>query len=117
VKDDDQFDLDLGKADRDAAMDLIEGNTNPDWKIFMLERIKEAARMYAFFTTDHVFDLASQHNAPDVHDLRALGPLMNEAHRLGICQPTDRFELCRRRSRHAAPIRIWQSLLRPAGSP
>jgi hypothetical protein len=103
------------KVARDEAMDRIERNTNPEWQRFMYRIIVEVARRHAFFATDRVFARAFEHdNVPPVHDRRALGPIMKHAEKLGICRPTPKFELCRRRSRYAAPLRVWKSLIHAA---
>jgi hypothetical protein len=47
----------------------------------------------------------------ETHDYRALGPCMKSAQRLGYIEPTDRFRNTERASRHAAPIRLWASLI------
>jgi hypothetical protein len=106
------FNLPAAKAARDAAIDLIEEHTNPQWIVFMLTIIRDVARQRLYFTTDHVLQLASQRSSqPFVHDLRALGPLMLRSSRDRVCEATTEFSLCKRRSRHAAPIRVWRSLL------
>jgi|SRR5215831_16281439 len=106
-----QFNLPAAKAVRDAAIDLIERHTNPEWIAFMLTIIHDIARKRLYFTADHVLQLAEERGQPFVHDLRALGPLMLRSQRDKVCEATNEFSQCRRRSRHAAPIRVWRSLL------
>jgi hypothetical protein len=107
----DLFNLDVSRAVRDASMDLIEGNTSKAWRDAMMGLTEEVAKIREYFTSDHVFYLASKRKMPFIHDRRAFGPIIKAAQRDGICQPTERFIPCRRKTRHAAPLRVWRSLI------
>jgi hypothetical protein len=107
----DLFDKDAARAARDASMDLVESNTSQAWRDAMRGITEDIARAREFFTSDAVFYLAGKRNMPFIHDRRAYGPVIMQARRDGICEPTDRFIQCRRESRHAAPLRVWRSLI------
>lgn len=107
----DLFDLPAGKAARDAAMDQIDENANEEWRLFMLEVIRETARRYEFFTTDRIYATASERNTPYVHDRRALGPLMTQMQKAFVIEPTERFDSSQRPVAHASPKRVWRSLI------
>ena len=77
----------------------------------MYECIVVVARRKPFFTSDDVELRRARIGGPTTHENRAFGPLMLQAQREGICQPTGRFEASRRRVLHASPRRVWQSLV------
>jgi hypothetical protein len=107
----DLFDKDAARVARDASMDLIESNTSQAWHDAMMAITIQVAEIREFFTSDAVFYVASKRNMPFIHDRRAYGPIIKAAQKAGVCRPTERFIQCRRQSRHAAPLRVWQSLI------
>ena len=107
----DLFNLGASRAERDASMDAIEGSTSKAWRDAMMGLITDVAKIRKLFTSDHVFYLADKRDMPFIHDRRAFRPIIKAAQRDGICRPTDHFIPCRRTSRHAAPLRVWQSLI------
>lgn len=100
-----------GERERDRGMGRAYRAANPAWKAFMYECIVVVARRKQYFTTDDVETRRVRIGGPTTHENRALGPLMRQAHRDGICYPTERFEPSRRAMEHARPLRVWQSLV------
>lgn len=107
-----QLDLLDAIAARDEAMRRVEDNADVDWAAYMERCIARIAKTMPLFTSDDVFELAaSNNNAPTTHEPRALGPLMVRAAKSGLCAATETFRQSVRRSRHAAPLRVWRSLI------
>jgi len=93
---------------KDEAMNRVDKHADAVWKLAALHAVAEAARTLSEFTTDAVVPLINP-NAT-THDLRALGPVMTRAAKLGWIEkspmpfiPTPR--------RHMAPLQVWRSLL------
>lgn len=101
------------KAARDKAMADAEGGALPEWSILMGELVEQVARTMPRFTADDVFDLlAERPGAPTTHDSRAFGPVMMRAAKKGLCKQADcRPVKSRRKTLHASPITVWDSLI------
>lgn len=106
-----QMDLVEAWAARDEAVRRVALNAPQDWKDAALKAVFEIANTWESFTTDDVVDFLERVEAPQTHELRALGAIMQSAQREGWISPTDRFRATKRKSRHAAPVRIWRSLI------
>lgn len=84
---------------------------NPAWAALMLHIVRQVARTKRRFTSDDVFALA---RAIDVthgtRDLRAFGPVMHLAAKLGYCRKARCAPVnSARPSLHASPRTVWQS--------
>lgn len=104
----DAYAADLAKQD---ALTRVAQNADADWKTVALECVKTVAARQAELTTDDIWQELARY-AIGTHENRALGPVMNAAHRAGFITPTARYVNCERVSRHKAPIRVWQSRLK-----
>ena len=106
------FDYEAAKYAKTVAMDQVDLNANPVWKDLMLELVRVVALTHASFTTDDVMILYREiEDAPTTHDLRALGPVMNKAAKLGYCEKTNTVDGSIRPSNHQRPLAIWKSLI------
>lgn len=100
----DLTDLPLGQALRDAALATHKVNHAED-----VRRVREelARRFKGFpgltFTSDVVSDVVEQMGL-GVGDTRWTGSILKG---WGMVHPTDQFVPSRRKSRHAAPVRVW----------
>lgn len=111
-----QADLFAAKAARDASMEQAEANADVLWRLAAFDAIVAVAREQPFLTTDHVVERMRPGGA-QTHEWRALGPIMLRAAREGVIKKSGLPSvLCRRRSRHAAPITVWRSLLYEGGA-
>lgn len=102
---------DDAKKARDAAMAQVDQNASTAWKAFVYECIAIIARQKQIFTTDDVERLRKERGGPTTHEPRALGPLMMNARRNGLCKPTDKFMNSTQPVCHARPMRVWKSLM------
>lgn len=100
---------------RDEGMSRGADAANAAWKTFMLATVKQAALSKERFTADDVFDIvAATPNPPVTHDKRAFGHVMRQAARSGFCKKADCAAVqSRRRTLHASPIQVWDSLIYP----
>lgn len=97
-----------------VAMDQVEANANYEWREYMLDRLWEVALDFPRFTSDDVYDYyyAAPGPRPVTHEQRAMGPVFNAAAKLGFCRKAPIAAVSsRRRSRHAAPLTVWDSLI------
>jgi len=97
-----------------SAMDQVEENANELWLEFMADLVWDVCRMKKQFTTDDVFDLYDEapEGKPTTHELRAMGPVMSRVAKEGLCKKANVLgQSSRRRSRHAAPLTVWDSLI------
>lgn len=94
-------------AARDAAMEQINDNTKAAWREAALDAIHQTARLHKEFIVDDVWDYLETDE--EIHDKRAIGPLMRVAQREGWIAPTDKFRPSRVVHHHATPRRVWKS--------
>lgn len=111
---DDQLDLFLertGEQLRDEAMNQVERHAGEDWKEDAFNIVYAIALKNEFFTADDYHEAARRTDLPNPPDNRAWGPVLLSAIREGICEPTGRWRKTQRSVRHAAPTRIYRSLV------
>jgi hypothetical protein len=82
------------------------------WLETALAAVTALARERATFTADDVWNTGLK----PPREPRALGAVLTILRRDGVVEPTGEFRPTVRRSRHAAPIRVWHSLI-AAGVP
>jgi hypothetical protein len=97
-------------AERDAAMNSVEGNTDSNWLRAAETVIKMLAKSRVNgFTTDDVWEQLDRIGMTgQVHDNRALGPVMKRCARDKIIVLTDKYAPSARR--HCAPIKVWRGV-------
>jgi len=96
------------------AMAQVEANANQAWIEFMLDMLYEVALDRRRFTADDVYDVyyAWPEPKPRTHEPRAMGPVFNKAAKLGYCEKANvPASPSRRRSLHASPRTVWNSLV------
>jgi hypothetical protein len=107
----DGFDPAGGDRDKEEGMERARRAAAPAWRTWFAQAIVEVAKKKPFFTTDDVERLRIHRAGPTTHEYRAIGPLMLEAARNGVCAATDDWAESRRRVNHRRPLRVWQSLI------
>ena len=97
-------------AERDAAMESVEGNTDSNWLRAADTAVTWLAKSAVNgFTTDDVWRyLDNLGMTGQVHDNRALGPVMKRCANAGLIVPTGDYRPSHRR--HCAPIRVWRGI-------
>jgi hypothetical protein len=100
------------EAAKKEGMDRAERHANEEWKRIMYELIVQVARRRRRLTADDVYDLYYQTGqTADTHEHRALGPVFTNAAKAGVIKKTAFFIKSRRKSKHASPLQIWESLI------
>jgi hypothetical protein len=97
-------------------MDRALEAADEDWAAFMFRAVVNVAKRKEFFYGDDLERYRQQHNGPSTHENRALGPLMLQARRSLICEPTDRWVCSSQSINHRRPMRVWRSLVHVAPS-
>jgi hypothetical protein len=102
--------LEAADAEQQHQLELADeaiaavGEHAPDvWMAQAVAAVHELCRTRPRFTADDVWQRVG--NPPEP---RALGAVMRQVKREGVCEPTDQFVTSERR--HGAPIRVWRSL-------
>jgi hypothetical protein len=110
---DDLFSYAAAQEAKHDGMERADANADSAWKTVMAELVVRVARQRRMFTADDVFSLFHEEGyTVATHDRRAFGPVMTRAAKSGVCKKFDGPQaICRRRSRHAAPIQVWESLI------
>jgi hypothetical protein len=102
----------------DEGMDRCDEHAQVLWKRVVDGCILAVARRLPEFTCDDVLEeLEKLPEAPDTHNLAALGPRMKEVSRtLGYMEATDRVKRSKRPLKHGNLMRVWESRIfrRPA---
>jgi hypothetical protein len=101
------------KEAKRLGMETVERAADPDWRGTMLDLVVRVARSRPRFTSDDVFDLyEGTGSTSTTHDLRAFGPVMMRAAKLGVCRKAECAPInSRRASLHASPRAVWDSLI------
>jgi hypothetical protein len=103
---------------KDRGMAQVAENADAAWADLMLELVRLTCLEQPRFTVDDPMDryeLIEGHK-PATHELRAMGPVMMRAARAGYCRKAYAAPIpSRRRSLHASPRAVWESLIYARG--
>jgi hypothetical protein len=107
------FDRDTARSAKEEGMSQAELGANPAWSAEMLEHVVATARAVLYFTSDDVFRRAYTAGlTARTRDQRAFGPVMVRAAKAGVCRKANLAPVnSDRRTLHASPRTVWQSLL------
>ena len=99
---------------KDRGMSQAAENADQAWADLMLELVRLTCLEQPRFTVDDPMDRYEmiEGERPTTHEPRAMGPVMMRAAKLGYCRKADLAPIpSRRRSRHASPCAVWESLI------
>jgi hypothetical protein len=102
-------DLDEARSARDHAIAEVEAGADESFYDAALETIHRVARVRSTFVIDDVW--AARASWPRTNDKRAMGAAMLQAKRDRLIVPTSDFRSTAQVFRHAAPVRVWRSLV------
>lgn len=91
---------------RDEGIKQVEGGTDLDWLDEAYAAVEYLTHTRDQFTADDVWPLLT--SMPKNN--KALGAVMQNAHRDGIIKPTSHFVQTQRASSHARPLRVWAAV-------
>lgn len=104
------------KQARDKGISDAFTAANERWKLAAQAALISVARRLPFFTSENIREeIENMKNPPTTHEMRALGAILLKAYKEEIIVPHN-FDTYRRRSRHAAPVRMWKSKIFKAKS-
>jgi len=99
---------------KDAGMKQAADNADQAWCDLMLELVRLTCLEQPRFTVDDPMDRYEMLEGykPATHELRAMGPVMMRAAKAGYCRKANVAPIpSRRRSLHASPRAVWESLI------
>ncbi len=105
------FDSDYGTELRDRAIEQVEENAPEVFKQHALSAVYAAARRLEKLTTDDVWKLLHDAQAPRTHEPRAMGAIMRRAVKAGWIRPLPQYQQSRRSACHRRPLRVYESLV------
>jgi hypothetical protein len=105
------FDPEVADVARDAAIEQVEANADPDWKEAFYQAVETVAGRMEEFTADEVWEhLSTVPNVPKQHEPRAAGAVIVRAMKNGVIRAKPNFfQKSRRRSCHSSPIQVYES--------
>jgi hypothetical protein len=109
----DLFDPIEARAARDEAVAQVDENANEAWRAFMQQCLVWVAQTLPRLTSDDVQEFAARYpERPRTHENRAFGPIMSWGLKNKIIVPANVAPIpSRRKSLHASPRRVWDSLI------
>ena len=100
------LDLAEGRRRRDAGMDAVDKSS--DFQYAADRAVAQTARVFSSFVVDQVWQFIDGDYGVDK---RAMGPAMLRASRAQLIEPSSDFRPTTQVKCHAAPRRIWISLI------
>lgn len=100
------LDLIAATEARDEALRRVASATDPSWATDIQNIILSLAT--DTFTTDDVWQAASDANLDVPHEPRALGAILHRLARQQMIVATDRYIPSQRVACHRRPIRVWR---------
>lgn len=100
------YDHGVARHIADAAIARVGKNSDPEWFATAMYAVRKLAMSREHFTTDELWCDIDHPREP-----RAIGAVMRQAKRDGLCVATLRYEHSRRVACHARPLRVWASMI------
>lgn len=98
-----------GKQRKDDGISRAGEHADPKFVVAASAAVAMVARVKQRFTTDDVWQALA--GVCDTHDGRAMGSIMRESARAGVCQVTDEYRPSVRAACNRRPVRVWSSNL------
>jgi hypothetical protein len=96
--------FDYHTSSKERGIARAWAGTDDEWKIAALEAVRELCRTRAEFTTDELPE-----DIRTVREPRALGSLMVNARKAGLCKTTNITRESKSDKCHNRPKRVWRS--------
>jgi hypothetical protein len=90
---------------KNQALQQVADNTNPTWATDITRIILNLPT--TTFTTDDIWQAATDNNLMIPHEPRALGAILHRLAKQNLITPTDRYIPSLRPVCHRRPIRVW----------
>jgi hypothetical protein len=101
--------FDQAEQKKTLGVELVFRHANSEWKQAAADKLLEIIELKQTFTSDDIL-IPLERAGMVTGDNRAIAAVLLSAARLKLIRASDRFVNCRRKSRHNAPIRVWESL-------
>ncbi len=107
------FDAATGEAAKEEAITRVEASASRAWLDQAWQAVGYAAEVArtvgSDVTTDDVWEtLSLMDSAPELHEPRAMGPVMRRAVREGLLRPTSIFRPSAMPQNHRRPVRVYE---------
>lgn len=89
----------------EEAIFVVHANAHQEWKVEAEQVVRHLCSTKQFFTADDVLERMTTTTT----DNRALGAVMQNAAKAGLCRATGRYEQSRIAKRHRRPCMVWES--------
>ena len=94
------------------AIAQVRANASAEWCEAAMQAVRKCCERYGEFTTDEVcYEMILSH-APTTHERRAMGAVMTDAAKAGLCVKAGRYRNSERRECHSRPLAVWVSRIR-----
>lgn len=94
-----------------TAIALVHSNAKQEWKDEADQVVRSLCQTRQFFSADDVLERMTTTTT----DNRALGAVMQNAAKAGLCRATGQYVQSRLPQRHKRPVCLWESIPRPYG--
>lgn len=88
---------------------LVHANASDSWKQKADRVVRSLCASRERFTADDVLEGL---DGEPCHDHRALGAVMQNASKAGLCRSTGQYVKSRLPQRHKRPVCIWESIIK-----
>lgn len=103
--------FDQVEKQKQEGMELVYRHANTLWQREAATTLLEVAQTMRHFTSDDIL-IPLERRGITTGDYRAIAAILQSACRMGLIRSTDKFIRCRRKTRHGAPVMVWQSNLK-----
>lgn len=107
--------FDQAEQRKQEGIELVYRHADTDWKRAAAEKLFEVASRMRLFTADDIL-MPLEAEGIVTGDNRAIAAVFQAAARMNLIKTTDIFVTCKRKSRHHAPIRQWESNMLQKGA-
>lgn len=97
------------EEEKEMAIERSGEHAEPSWKRKALEIVMDLCTKRREFTSDEVWAELSRHEE-HTKEPRALGAIMRQAAKMGICRAIG-YAKSERRERHSGVVSVWRSNL------
>lgn len=105
------FDAAAARAAANTGMANAAAGASTDWREWARRAIRQVCADNETFIVDAVRQQLDEWEVPPPDDARALGPMMREAVKAGICVGTSEYRPSASVKSHSNPRRVWRSNL------
>lgn len=98
---------DQAERAKQEGIEAVYRSANTTWKRAAADQLMKVIARRRTFTSDDVLIPLEQQGIV-TKDNRAIAAILQSAQRMNLIKATDKFIRCRRKSRHGAPVMVWE---------